>query len=104
MKKHYLIALGLVVICGCAALGIPALAPPPPGVTKENFDRVQIGMKKKDVEAIFGGEGTVSELHGTQFRRWSTLEWTGKDQSKAFLEFHDDRVSDKSWTDSPPTF
>jgi hypothetical protein len=102
MKKRYLTALGLVVFCGCVALGVPALSPVRPGVTKECFDRIQIGMKKADVEAILGGEGTVCEIHGTQFNRWSTIEWTRKDNSKLSVDFYDDRVSDKSWAGEPP--
>jgi hypothetical protein len=84
------------VICGCVAVGLPALAPTQPGITRENFERVQIGMKKADVEAILGGEGkTVPEY---EVRRGSTIEWSAKDGFRVSVDFLDDRVSEKtSW-------
>jgi hypothetical protein len=46
-----LLSLGIVA----AVLTVLALLPPRPGVTKANFDRVEIGMNRAQVEAIFDG-------------------------------------------------
>ena len=54
MKKRYLIATALFALCVCLALGVLALLPPRPGVTKANFDRIEIGMTVAEVDQIFG--------------------------------------------------
>jgi hypothetical protein len=50
--------LGILAIMVLAFAGVAAfvLWPPPitPGLTQENFDQVQVGMTRADVEAILG--------------------------------------------------
>src|SRR5262245_62049938 len=51
-----------------------------PGVTRENFNRIQVGMTEAEVEEILGGPSgfytnrpVVVPMEGTMFRRW----WIG---------------------------
>jgi len=53
-KKWWIIALATIAGCIGLAFLIPALRPWRPGVTKENFDRIEIGMTYDEVEAILG--------------------------------------------------
>jgi len=53
-KKWWIIAAATIAGCVGLAFVIPALRPPRPGVTKENFDRIEIGMTRAEVEAILG--------------------------------------------------
>jgi hypothetical protein len=53
---------------------------PHSGITKKNFDRIQVGMTEAEVEDIFGGpSGTYTDrpivtfMSGTMFRCW----WIG---------------------------
>lgn len=55
MRKNRWLLFGLLLACVVGvALGVLALLPRP-GVTRENFDRIEVGMSRADVEAIFGG-------------------------------------------------
>jgi outer membrane protein assembly factor BamE (lipoprotein component of BamABCDE complex) len=54
-KKWWIIAAATIAGCIGLAFVIPALRPSKPGVTKENFERIQLGMTKTEVEGIFGG-------------------------------------------------
>jgi hypothetical protein len=53
-KKWWIIAAATIAGCIGLALIIPALRPPRPGVTKGNFDRIEIGMTRAEVEEILG--------------------------------------------------
>lgn len=54
MKKRHLITAGVMAACVGLVLGVLAMLPPSPGVTKANFDRIEIGMTMTEVEAILG--------------------------------------------------
>ena len=41
-------------LCVGIALGVLAVLPSGPGVAKANFDRIELGMTKAEVERIFG--------------------------------------------------
>jgi hypothetical protein len=47
---------------------------PKPGVTKENFDRIKVGMTYKEVSAIFGEEGAEWEFLGKDRRAGTERE------------------------------
>jgi hypothetical protein len=53
-RKWWIIAVATIAGYIGLAFVIPALRPLRPGVTKENFDRIQIGMTRDEVEAILG--------------------------------------------------
>jgi hypothetical protein len=55
IRKHRWLLLGLLLMCavGIALVVLPWL--PRAGITKQNFDRIGVGMTRAEVEAIFGG-------------------------------------------------
>jgi len=53
-KRRYLISAAVLAACVCIAIGVLAMLPPQPGVTKANFDRVKPGMTLAEVEQILG--------------------------------------------------
>jgi hypothetical protein len=89
-KKWWIIAAATIAGCIGLALVIPALRPPRPGVTKENFDRIEIGMTRADVEAILG-EPNI----------WPPV-WESDLGDEAQIEFdHQFRVKEKHWDEWP---
>ena len=95
-KKRLILIGGLLATCICVPLGVVAMMPPRPGVTKAKFDLIQDGMTKAEVTQIFGREPIdVSQLaEGRQ--TWHI--WLGDDGSHtlvgsyALLRFRDDKV------------
>jgi hypothetical protein len=99
---------GLLLIALLAAALL--LAPTPrraSAITRENFDRIQVGMTKADVEAILGGPpGKYTDrpdpvdYHGISFRHW----WIG-DEAVITIEMWggdaDRRVYNKTFTPYP---
>ena len=62
MTKGRLLLIGLFPLAVVVALGVIAMLPPSPGVTKANFDRIEMGMTKAQVEEIFGEKGVEIDL------------------------------------------
>jgi hypothetical protein len=60
MRKNRWLLLGLLLasIVGVVLL-VLALLPPSPGVTKVNFDRIEVGMTRAEVEVILGGSWSL---------------------------------------------
>jgi hypothetical protein len=57
MFKNRWLLLGLLLLmAACVAVVALAFLPTRPGVTKENFDRIEVGMTRAEVEKIFGGQ------------------------------------------------
>jgi hypothetical protein len=97
-KKRVLAALGLLAFIGIV-LGVLALLPPRPSVTKANFDRIKVGMREEDVSAIFGRH--ANEV--IPFAGGSIYIWNTEDQSLATVELDlDFRVYDFGWRSIPP--
>ena len=90
--------LTIAVTLGVLAI-LPAMLPHRPGVTKANFDRIQIGMTKAQVAEIFGETQPKSAKEGV-------VDWVlvTDDGSMAVIGFFDDCVTDKTLNDSPETF
>jgi len=113
-KRRYLIVAGILAGCVCAALGVVAMLPPQPGVTKANFDRIEIGMTKSEVEQIFGRERTVSPspfrslvvlaTFQCDFEGVAVMCWDADNGSWAGIGFKGNCVVDKHWRNSPETF
>ena len=68
------------LVAGAVTLGVLAMLPPRPGVTKANFDRIEKGMTKAQVEEIFGREGVPL---------WTprALLWASDDGSEVEVDF-----------------
>jgi hypothetical protein len=99
MLRQRLILVGLaIVMATCVAVAILALLPTSStsAVTKENFDRIQIGMTRAEVEVIFGGKAN-------DFPLWqqATL-WEDDETGHAAMIYFDanDCVRRVSWTSS----
>jgi hypothetical protein len=118
-KKRLVLISALPVII-VVALGVLAMIPPRPGVTKANFDRIEKGMTRAEVERIFGGPATEPNIavlkdvyrnreqveaifgregQGTEWGRY----WKADDGAIAAIWFSDDCVTDTAWEDSDET-
>jgi hypothetical protein len=95
MKRHYLIAVGLLA-CVCVLLVLKML-PAKPGVTKANFDRIEDGMTLAEVEDIFGLERDVAAV------KERAIAWEVGDGPWAVVQLLDGRVAGKRWDSSNET-
>jgi hypothetical protein len=93
MTKKRMALLAVLPLTIAVILGLLAMMPPRPGVTKANFDRIRVGMTLAEVEAILG-QSDLGE--------WGRL-WLASDGSYALIEFWDDGVISKRWFDSNET-
>ena len=100
MTKGRLLLIGLFPLAVVVALGVIAILPSGPGVTKSNFDRIENGMTTGEVEAIFGREGSIPVMHEHMWVRWSANDGSG---SVAWIGFVDNCVERKEWLDSDAT-
>ena len=94
MTKKRLLLIAFLPLTIAVTLGVLAMLPPSPGVTKANFDRIQEGMTLGEVEAIFGREGQMTE--------WGRY-WKADDGSGAFFQFRDHCVVYREWYESTET-
>ena len=102
MKPHRRLLLIAGALAACAVtLGVLALLPARPGVTKANFDRIQDGMRIEEVDQIFGGPGL--NFDGFAHHKHTTLVWQADDGSIAFIEVEGDAVVSKRWGQSNET-
>lgn len=77
---------------------------PAPGVTKVNFDRIEKGMTRAEVEVIFGKASFRHAAVTGGGGVFSFGEWEGDDGARASFVFFDDAVQDDgSWTPSTET-
>ena len=90
-KKRLLLIAAIPLVAGAVTLGVLAMLPPSPGVTKANYDRIEQGMTKAQVEQIFGREGKRTE--------WGR-SWEADDGSGAFFQFRDHCVVYREWYES----
>ena len=100
MTKKRLLLVAAVPLTIAVTLGVLAMLRPSPGVTKANFDRIEKGMTRAEVEQIFGRESI----------RWDGLaekgegfHWMARDGSSALVMFVDECVTEKQWSDSNET-
>jgi hypothetical protein len=99
-KKRLLLIAGLLASIACMVLVALALLPPRAGVTKEKFDRIEIGMTVVEVETILGGTG--QPFHGfANKKHLETFVWPDDDGSLAFIDVSENLVTDKKWQPSP---
>jgi len=102
MRRKRWLLLGLLVLGIAGAVIVTLmLLPPKPGVTKENFDRIEIGMARAEVEAIFGCPPlSWVEVPGTNRHRMDS--WESDYGDVAFVHYgDDDRVASKDWDGFP---
>jgi hypothetical protein len=90
-KKKRLLLLSILPLTIALTLGVLAMLPPRPGVTKANFDRIEKGMTRDEVEQIFGRKGEVARDDKT------VLNWEADDGSEVFIVIWDDCILHKYW-------
>jgi hypothetical protein len=70
VRGRWLTALVLVtelrLVCLCVWLALP----PPHGVTRDNYDRIEPGMTLAEVEAVLGGPGQGARALARSPRPW----------------------------------
>ena len=94
--KKRLLLIAAVPLAIVVVLGVLSVLPSRPGVTKANFERIEEGMTKAEVEGIFGREGKMGGV-----KLW--MFWEADDGSEAGIAFIDDCVVSKRWHDSTET-
>jgi hypothetical protein len=96
-KRCYLISAAVLVACVCVALGVLAMLPAQSGVTKANFDRIELGMTLAEVEGIFGHDGDKFDVLGDEHREnifWGASPYNG---DMAVITFSNDLVCERHW-------
>ena len=76
MTKKRLALLAVLPLTVAVIVGVLAMLPPRPGVTKADFDRIMEGMDRTEVEAIFG----KPPLSDHPFRQHEI--WVGEDRTQ----------------------
>jgi hypothetical protein len=98
MRKTRWLLIGLLLACiGGVVLVVVALLPPPPGITKENFDRIEVGMTRAEIEAILGGPANGRDPRNGL--RIGLNAWEDDSSGDlATIDFDEkDRVTSKHW-------
>jgi hypothetical protein len=96
-KRRYLISASVLVACVCIALGVLAMLPSQPGVTKADFDRIEKGMLSHEVELILG---KPMQPHMRDLDRHDMDTWRASDGSWIRIDYFRDTVTKKRWVDS----
>ena len=65
-------------------------------VTIEKFDRIRNGMKRSDVEAIFGGKGTEYYSGKGGGSTFISVKYVGDSYKTIFVSYRNDRVTSKT--------
>jgi hypothetical protein len=94
-RKRLLAICGALGILVFMVLVLLTVIPPRPGITKRNFDRIQQGMTKAEVEALLGGQAGYS--HADESMGNMLEAWSEPDRRFVFVWFHEGRVSKKKW-------
>jgi hypothetical protein len=103
MTKKRLLLFASLPLTIAVTLGVLALLPPRPGVTKANFDRIEMGMTKAEVEEIFGGRFVLHK--GMANVGLNPLAgWEAHDGAVALIYLSDGSVVRKDWAESELTF
>jgi hypothetical protein len=90
MRKRRLLLIASLPLAVAVIVGVLAMMPPRPGVTKINFDRIEEGMTLQEVEQIFGKPGRYT---------WGGYHWQADDGAKVFVVFGNS-AGPKTWQDS----
>jgi hypothetical protein len=97
-KKKRLLLFASLPLTIAVILGVLAMLPSRPGVTKANCDRIEMGMTQAKVEEIFGRKGVPL---------WSprALLWASDDGSEVEVDFGVvGCVQTKIWVSSNESF
>ena len=90
MKRKRWFAVGLFVIIACT--GTATVAALRNNVTQENYERIEEGMTKAEVEKIFGSKGKLGEYQYFSSPNLVRMIWKGHDGT-ACVVFENDMVA-----------
>lgn len=65
-------------------------------VTKAKYEQIKTGMKKADVEKIFGGKGEEYYSGTGGGVSFTSVKWAGDNFKTILVSFRDDKVTSKS--------
>ena len=65
-------------------------------VTMAKYEQVKIGMKRGDVENIFGGKGEEYYSGTGGKSSFTSVKWVGEKYKTVLVSFKDDKVTSKS--------
>lgn len=65
-------------------------------VTKAKYEQIKIGMKKADVEKIFGGNGEEYYSGTGGGVSFTSVKWVGDSFKTVLVSFRNDKVTSKS--------
>ena len=65
-------------------------------VTMAKYEQIKIGMKKADVEKIFGGKGEEYYSGKGGGVSFTSVKWAGDNFKTVLVSFRDDKVTSKS--------
>ena len=99
MTKKRLLLIAAVPLAIAVILGVLVMLTTRSTVTKANFERIQEGMTRAEVEEVFGEKGE-QELPGIV----AAYVWYADDGSWTAIDFVDGCVVRKSWHDSADGF
>jgi len=94
-KRRYVISAAVLAACVGIALGVLAMLPPHPGVSKANYDRIEVGMPRAAVEAILGKPAE-------EVGRFAS-HWAADDGTWISILFRDDEVKETRFYESHET-
>ena len=101
MRINRWLMFGFLLACIVGiALVLFAFLSPMPNVTKENFDRIEVGMSRAGVEAIFGGRANRRSclFPGPDDGAWDNVN---ANDSASIVFDENDRVVAKHWFSWP---
>ena len=97
-KKRLAMVCGFAAACLGLALAALTIGPRGHGLTKSNFDRVEKGMTRAEVEFILGVQSPRVPITGVVYQ-----DWNRDDGARATIVFCDEIVIRKEWRDSSET-
>ncbi len=78
------------------AASAPTGSPVDYDVSLEKFDKIAIGMKRSEVEAIVGGRGTEYYSGKGGKSTFVSVKWVGEKYKTIFVSFRDETVTSKT--------
>lgn len=71
---------------------------PPAQITREEYNRIEVGMTYKETVAVIGEEGKIDWENESEYTgHLAQVQWSAGGGSFAICHFTRGRVSDKSW-------
>lgn len=98
MNKFLFAALAVAMVTLSVGCNSQALPGPNPNVTKENFDKIKIGMSHDEVRSILGDSWKISQTDNLELKGVSVAairEWSAGEDTRTSVQigFRDGKVA-----------